>query len=77
MESFYINYNIMLEKRALAEERAASYVFYKYARSGHNPRWSQLLVKLSRVLINAGLHLKAHADGETAINSQFMASLQE
>jgi hypothetical protein len=77
METFYINYNLMLEKRKIAEENAEMYIMYKQARAGLGSRWSRLLVKLSRMLIKAGLHLKAYAENEPAMNSQFVASLQE
>lgn len=77
MENFYLNYKLMLEKKKFAEERAALHALYKHAMGKQGSLWSRLLVKLSRVLINTGLHLKAYAENEPAVNSQFVASLQE
>ncbi|MCJ7625061.1 MAG: hypothetical protein MUO76_16295 [Anaerolineaceae bacterium] len=77
MEGFYINYKLMQEKMRISEEDAAKYAMSKIARAGSVSSWSQFLVKLSGVLINTGLHLKAYAENEPANNSQFMTSLQK
>ena len=64
MNTFYLEYKLMQDKVKTAEEEAALETLCRQAKAGKHGQRSRLLVKLAGMLINAGINLKAYAEGK-------------
>ena len=77
METYYTSYEYIRVSQRLAEEKAVKFAMIKLAEQGNaRNSMTKMLVKLSGILIDAGMRLKNYTEKDLKNNLQIQ-SLQD